>query len=58
MKMKYRRRQLRHIIAKMDNNPTVGGSDLLKQITVLDAIYWVARSLDRGTKFYRRKMFQ
>ena len=46
MKMKYRRRQLRHIITKIDNNPTVGGSDLLKQITVLDAIYWIARLWD------------
>ena len=39
MKIRYRRCQLQHIIRKIDSNKTLNGSDLLKQISVLDSIY-------------------
>jgi predicted MarR family transcription regulator len=44
LKLRYRRRQLQKTIMKMDRDKTLNGSDLLKQISVLDAIYWTSNS--------------
>ena len=44
LKLRYRRRQLQKTIMKMDTDKTLNGSDLLKQISVLDAIYWISKS--------------
>ena len=52
LKLRYRRRQLKKTIMKMNTNKTLNGSDLLKQISVLDAIYWISNSwnvLDNST---------
>jgi hypothetical protein len=52
LKLRYRRRQLQKTIMKMDTDKTLNGSDLLKQISVLDAIYWTSNSwndLDNST---------
>jgi hypothetical protein len=52
LKLRYRRRQLQKTIMKMDTDKTLNGSDLLKQISVLDAIYWISKSwndLDNST---------
>ena len=52
LKLRYRRRQLQKTIMKMDRDKTLNGSDLLKQISVLDAIYWTSNSwndLDNST---------
>ena len=43
MKLKYRKRQLESILDKM-NNSCKDSSQLLKDITILEAIYWVAKS--------------
>jgi hypothetical protein len=40
LKLKYRKKQLQHILVKVDSNNKVG-SQLLKEISVLDAIYWI-----------------
>ncbi|XP_060587924.1 tigger transposable element-derived protein 6-like [Ruditapes philippinarum] len=39
-KLKYRKKQLQHILVKVDSSNKVG-SQLLKEISVLDAIYWI-----------------
>lgn len=52
LKLRYRRHQLQETIMKMDPDKTLNGSDLLKQISVLDAIYWISNSwndLDNST---------
>jgi len=44
VKLKYRKRQLQHIIASMGRYPDMTGSQLLKHISICDAIYWVNRA--------------
>ena len=46
MKLKFHKRQSRKILAEMEKHKDMCGSELLKQITVLDAIYWVKNSWD------------
>lgn len=41
MKLKYRKRQLQHILSAMEKDKTKCGSELLKEINVLQAIYWI-----------------
>jgi len=36
--------QLLHIVKEMDRSPSLCGTELLKQITCLDAIYWVSNA--------------
>lgn len=43
LKFKYRRRQLKYILTQMERSDKVG-SDILKGISVLDAIYWIHAS--------------
>ncbi|XP_060561826.1 tigger transposable element-derived protein 4-like [Ruditapes philippinarum] len=43
-KLKFRKRQLLHLTKEIDRHPTATGTDLLKQITILDAIYWLKKS--------------
>jgi len=38
VKLKYRKKQLQRVISLMDKHPSMTGSQLLKQVTVLDAI--------------------
>ncbi|XP_069102038.1 tigger transposable element-derived protein 4-like [Argopecten irradians] len=42
MKLKYRKRQLQYLIAQMDRQKRLTGSQLLKHITILGVIYWVS----------------
>ncbi|XP_033747074.1 tigger transposable element-derived protein 4-like [Pecten maximus] len=44
VKLKYRKRQLQHILTNMARHKIMTGSQLLKQISILDAIYWVNRA--------------
>lgn len=44
LKLKYRTRQLQHVITQMDKHLDKTGCQVLRDITVLDAIYWVAGS--------------
>ncbi|XP_033741911.1 uncharacterized protein LOC117328485 [Pecten maximus] len=39
--IKYRKRQLKHVIRAMDKDKTKCGTQLLKDITLLQAIYWI-----------------
>ena len=41
MKLKYRKRQLQHVISAMKKDTSKCGSQLLKGINILQAIYWV-----------------
>ena len=41
MKLKYRKRQLRHMASEIEKNKTKSGSEILKTISILDAIYWI-----------------
>jgi len=43
MKLKFDKQQSQCIISKMENNP-LSGTDLLKEVTVLDTIYWINRA--------------
>ena len=40
LKLKYRKRQLQYILTQMEKNDKVG-SQVLQQISILDAIYWI-----------------
>ena len=42
-KLKYRKRQLQYVISEMDQNVHMCGTELLKQMSVLDAIFWIRR---------------
>ncbi|XP_053405128.1 uncharacterized protein LOC128558887 [Mercenaria mercenaria] len=46
MKLKYRKKQLQYVISQMELKQGKSGFDLLKDISVLDAIYWVARAFE------------
>ena len=41
MKLKYRKKQLQHVISAMEKDTSKCGSQLLKEINILQAIYWV-----------------
>ena len=41
VKLKYRKCQLQHVLAEMDICATKTGSQILKEITILQAIYWI-----------------
>ncbi|KAG1681435.1 Tigger transposable element-derived protein 4 [Nymphon striatum] len=43
-KLKFRKRQLLHLTKEMDRQPAASGTVLLKQISILDAIYWLKNS--------------
>ena len=43
VKLKYRKRQLQHVLANMDKS-SKAGSDILKETSVLDTIFWVDRA--------------
>ena len=42
LKLKYRKRQLQRLLVDMDKYPSKTGPQLLRDINVLDAIYWIA----------------
>ena len=42
--LKYRKRQLQHVIKKMDLCQGKTGTDLLKEISILDVVYWTSGS--------------
>ena len=44
VKLKYRKRQLQHVLCEMDRHPVKTGPQILKEITVLQAINWVYRA--------------
>ncbi|XP_053403566.1 tigger transposable element-derived protein 6-like [Mercenaria mercenaria] len=44
VKLKFKKRQLQHMVRGMEQHPAMQGSELLKQITILDAIYWLSNS--------------
>lgn len=44
LKLKYRKRQLRHMAVEIEKNPTKTGSEILKRISALDAVYWINAS--------------
>ena len=41
LKLKYRKRQLRHMAVEIEKNPTKTDSEILKRISALDAVYWI-----------------
>lgn len=42
VKLKYRRRQLQHVLTELEKDKTKLGPEILRQITILQAIYWVS----------------
>ena len=46
MKLKYRKLQLRKMVAAMEKNKTVCASQLLKEVDILQAIYWLKQAWD------------
>lgn len=47
--MKFRKRQLQFMISQMDKSESNTGSQILKDISILDAIFWISRSWDEIT---------
>ena len=43
-KLKYRKRQLQHVTNQMDLCQGKTGTDLLKEISILDTVYWISGS--------------
>ncbi|XP_069105391.1 tigger transposable element-derived protein 4-like [Argopecten irradians] len=43
-KLKFRKRQMVHMVKEVDKCSTICGSDILKKITILDAILWFSNS--------------
>ena len=43
-KLKYRKRQMTHILAQLRSNPNVTGPEIMKKVTVLDAVMWAAEA--------------
>ncbi|XP_053388206.1 tigger transposable element-derived protein 6-like [Mercenaria mercenaria] len=41
VKLKYRQRQLQHVLLEMEKQPTKLGPKILRDITILQAIYWI-----------------
>lgn len=56
-KLKFRTRQLNHMIKQMDNQPNASGSDLLKSINILDAIHWISHSYNEVEETTIQKCF-
>ena len=47
MKLKYRKLQLKKIVTRLwEKDKSVCASQLLKEVDVLEAIYWVKQALD------------
>ena len=44
IKLKFCKRQLRHVISEMEKDKSKCGSELLKNINILQAIYWINHS--------------
>ena len=44
IKLKFCKRQLRHVISEMEKDKSKCESELLKNINILQAIYWINRS--------------
>jgi hypothetical protein len=44
VKLKYRKRQLQHVLLEMEKHPTKLGPEILRDINVLQAIYWINSS--------------
>jgi hypothetical protein len=42
----------------MDRQPSLGGTELLKQISILDAIYWLSNAWDEVTELTIQKCFK
>jgi hypothetical protein len=45
-KLKFRKRQLQFMLSQMDKGESKTGTQILKDISVLDAIFWISRSWD------------
>ena len=41
LKLKFRKRQIQFVLNAMDKDKTKSGSEILRQISVLDKIYWI-----------------
>ena len=57
VKLKFHRRQLRHIISEMEKDKSKCGSELLKNINILQAIYLINRSWQEVETFTIQKCF-
>jgi hypothetical protein len=57
VKVKFHRRQLRHIISEMEKDKSKCGSELLKNINILQAIYLINRSWQEVETFTIQKCF-
>ncbi|XP_052215921.1 tigger transposable element-derived protein 6-like [Dreissena polymorpha] len=42
VKLKFRKRQLKYVLEEMDRHPTKLGPEILRDISILDAIYWIS----------------
>ena len=58
MKLKFHKRQSRRILSDMDKNKDMCSSELLKLVTVLDAIYWLKSSWDEVESSTIERCFQ
>ncbi|BFZ00203.1 hypothetical protein BsWGS_03243 [Bradybaena similaris] len=51
-KLKFRQKQLLHLITVMESNKDASGTELMKQVNLLDVVYWIAaawKEVDNST---------
>jgi hypothetical protein len=58
MKLKFRKKQLLYLFREMDRDKEKCGSTFLKQINVLDCIYWVAKAWEEEDEATIQKCFK
>ncbi len=46
LKLKYRKRQLQHVVDQIESQPGKSGNEILKDISILDAAYWISKGWD------------
>ncbi|KAI8502235.1 hypothetical protein Bbelb_198230 [Branchiostoma belcheri] len=57
VKLKYRKRQLRRILRELENDKEATGPEIVKRVTVLDAIQWVRQAWDETEPETIKKCF-
>ena len=46
LKLKYRKRQLQYVVDQIETQPGKSGNEILKDISILDAAYWISTGWD------------
>jgi predicted transcriptional regulator len=58
LKLKYRKRQLQHVVDQIETQPQKSGNEILKEISILDAAYWISSGWENVDASTISKCFQ